>query len=259
VARERHAPDAPYLVLIKNNSDGNRMKSRSAFEFTVRKMLRQNPKLYFWTFTFREVHSLKIAMRLWNEFLTLLTRRLGFRGVRVLELHEEHGCHFHVITNKRFPIRKILGLGERYSFGRIDVRRITDAARAVSYLCKYLSKPRVRCLKRARLWSAFGEIERTRVKDVLLDTEKVRLLRRIMGKPSVQDELNGIQSPIVGTKKWRPERNFRWALQKAQIAYLLSFDPDYLERQQIWQKARFAGLVDLSHPWSAGHLLADEG
>ena len=79
-----------------------RMKSRAAFEFTVRKMLRQNPKLYFWTFTLREVHSLKAAMQLWNQFLTLLKRNLRFRGVRVLELHEEHGCHFHVITNQGF-------------------------------------------------------------------------------------------------------------------------------------------------------------
>src|SRR5947199_10443559 len=79
---------------IKNNSDGNRMKSRSAFEFTVRKMLRQNRKLYFWTFTFREVHSQKDAMRLWNQFLTLLKRKLQFRGLRVLELHEDHACHF---------------------------------------------------------------------------------------------------------------------------------------------------------------------
>ena len=47
-------------------------------------------------------------------------------------------------------------------------------------------------------------------------------------------------------------------MQKAEIAYLLSFDPDYLERQEIWQKARFAGLVDLSHPWSSGNTLADE-
>ena len=234
------------------------MKSRSAFEFTVRKMLRRSPKLYFWTFTFREVHSLKIAMERWNHFLTLLKRKLGFRGVRVLELHEEHGCHFHVITNQRFPIRKILALGVRYGFGRIDVRRITDATQTVSYLCKYLSKPRVRCLKRARLWSAFGKIERTRVRDVLLDTQKVRLLRRIMGKPSVEDELNGIDSPLNGTKKWRPEPNFRRALQKAEIAYLLSFDPDHLDRQEIWQKARFAGLVDLSHPWSSANPSADE-
>jgi hypothetical protein len=234
------------------------MKSRSAFEFTVRKMLRQNPKLYFWTFTFRKVHSLKTAMGRWNQFLTLLKRKLGFRGVRVLELHEEHGCHFHVITNRRFPIRKVLALRERYGFGRIDVRQITDAAQAVSYLCKYLSKPRVRCLKRARLWSAFGKIEQTRVRDVLLDTQKVRLLRRIMGKPSIEDELNGVDSTLMGRKKWRPERNFQRALQKTEIAYLLSFDPDYLERQEIWQKVRFAGLVDLSHPWSSANPSADE-
>ena len=234
------------------------MKSRSAFEFTVRKMLRQNRKLYFWTFTLREVHSLTEAMQLWNAFLTLLKRKLQFRGVRVLELHEKHGCHFHVITNERFRIEEILPLGKRYGFGRTNVKRVTDAPQAVSYLCKYLSKPRARCLVRARLWSAFGKIERTRVRDVVLDTEKIRLLRRIMGKPSVQDELNGIESAVVGTKKSRPERNLRRALQKAEIAYLLSFDPEYLERQEIWQKARFAGLVDLSHPWSSGNPLAEE-
>jgi hypothetical protein len=221
-------------------------------------MLRQRSKLYFWTFTFREVHSLKKAMGRWNQFLTLLKRKLGFRGVRVLELHEEHGCHFHVITNHRFPIRKILVLSERYGFGRLDVRRVTDAAPAVSYLCKYLSKTRVRCLKRARLWSAFGKIERTRVRDVLVDTQKVRLLRRIMGKPSVEDELNAIDSPLIQTKRWRPERNFQRALQKAELAYLLSFDPEHLERQEIWQKVRFAGLVDLSHPWSSANPSADE-
>jgi hypothetical protein len=76
-----------------------------------------------------------------------------------------------------------------------------------------------------------------------------------MGKPSVQDEVNGIQS----AKTWRGELNFQRALQKAEIAYLLSFDPEYLERQQIWQKVRFAGLVDLSHSWSSGNPLADEG
>jgi hypothetical protein len=90
-----------------------------------------------------------------------------------------------------------------------------------------------------------------------LDTPKIRLLRRIMGKPSVEDELNG-KSVVVETKRWRPERNFRRALQKAEVAYLLIFDPEYLERQQIWQKARFAGLVDLSHPWSSGNPSGEE-
>ena len=234
------------------------MKSRSAFEFTVRKMLRQNPKLYFWTFTLREVHSLKTAMGLWNQFLTLLKRKLHFRGVRVLELHDDHGCHFHVITNQRFPIRKILAFSERYGFGRLHVQPVSDTTAAIKYLCKYLSKPRPSCLKRARLWSAFGKIERTRVKDVLSDTPLIRILRRVMGKPSVEDELHGIESVSFISKHFRPERNFRRALQKAEIAYLLSFDPEYLERQQIFQKARFAGLIDVSHPWSSGNPLIEE-
>jgi hypothetical protein len=75
-----------------------------------------------------------------------------------------------------------------------------------------------------------------------------------MGKASVQDELNGIRP----AKSWPRELDFQRALQKADIAYLLSFDPDYLERQEIWQKARFAGLLDLSHPWSSGYPLGDE-
>src|SRR5215813_534218 len=117
--------------------------------------------------------------------------------------------------------------------------------RSVIFASTY-RKGRERCLKRARLWSAFGKIERTRVRDVLVDTPRVRLLRRIMGKPSVEEELNGIQS----AKTWHGELNFRRALQKTEIAYLLSFDPEYLERQEIWQKVRSARLVDLSHPWS---------
>jgi hypothetical protein len=229
------------------------MKSRSAFEFTVRKMLRQNAKLYFWTFTFREVHSLKTAMGLWNQFLTLLKRKLQFRGVRVLELHEEHGCHFHVITNQRFSIRKILAFSERYGFGRLNVKPVQDPGTAVAYLCKYLSKPRPGCLKRARLWSAFGKIERTRVKDVLTDTAMSRLIRRIMGKPSVSDELDGVTA--ADPTGFRPEKNFQRALAKANAIYLFGFDPEYFERQEVWAKARQSGLINLSHPWSVQHPL----
>jgi len=218
-------------------------------------MLLQNPKLYFWTFTFREVHSQKDAMRLWNQFLTLLKRKLGFRGVRVLELHEDHGCHFHVITNQRFQIRKILGFAQRYGFGRLSVKPVNDPGSAVAYLCKYLSNPRPGCLKRARLWSAFGNIERTRVKDVLTDTPMSRLLRRIMGKPSVSDELGGVAAGK--SAGFVPEKNFQRALTKANAIYLFGFDPDHFERQEMWGKARQSGLIDLSHPWSSGNPIAD--
>jgi hypothetical protein len=254
---ERHAPAASYLVSLKNNSDGIVMKSRFAFEFTVRKMLRQNGKLYFWTFTFREVHSLRTAMGLWNQFLTLLKRKLQFRGVRVLELHDDHGCHFHVITNRRFSIENILAFSARYGFGRLNVKPVSDSGKAIRYLCKYLSKPRPGCLKRTRLWSAFGNIERTRVKDVLTDTPMTRLVRRIMGKRSVDDELAGIELESVNTG-FRPERNFQRAVEKAKTAYLYGFDPEYFERQKMWSKLRQSGLVNLSHPWSSGSPLEQE-
>ena len=227
------------------------MKSRFAFEFTVAKMLRQTGQLYFWTFTFREVHSLKTAMTLWNQFLTMLKRKLQFRGVRVLELHDNHGCHFHVITNQRFSIERILDFSKRYDFGRLNVKKVSDAKTAIRYLCKYLSKGRPRCLKRARLWSAFGKIERTRVRDIVTDTPMSRLLRRIMGRASVEEELSGVDAP--GPRLIRPEKNFHRAMEKAKAAYLFSFDSEFFERQEIWSKLRQSGLVDLSDPWSEGH------
>src|SRR6266403_2883519 len=159
------------------------MKSRTAFEFTIRKMEALG-KLYFWTFTYKNVHSLKTAMGLWNEFVTILKRRMDFRGVRVLELHDDHGVHFHVVTNKRYKIRRILAIGVRYGFGRTHVEKVTDVAGGIAYLCKYLSKRRAPCLKRVRLWAAFGTIERTRACDIVVDSPFVRFLREAMGSLS---------------------------------------------------------------------------
>ena|SRR6202035_2297762 len=222
------------------------MKSRTAFEQTVRKMERAGRKMYFWTFTFRNVHSLKFSMRLWNEFLTILKRKIRFRGVRVLELHDEHGAHFHVVTNRRYKIRTILALGDRYGFGRMHVERVTDVAGGIAYLCKYLSKRRAPCLKSVRLWAAFGEIERTRVSDIVYDSPFVRVLRKVMGSPSPEDLLAG-ESP--GTPRKAKERNFVRALPIAWEDYLSEFDAEHKERQRIWQARRLEGLCELSARW----------
>jgi hypothetical protein len=223
------------------------MKSRTAFERTVRKMEQAGAKLFFWTFTYREVHSLSVAMRLWNEFLTILKRNMGFRGVRVLELHDEHGVHFHVITNKRYKIRAILAIGERYGFGRTHVQWVRDIAGGIAYLCKYLSKPRSACLKGVRLWAAFGKIERTRVSDIIVDSPFVRILREAMGSPS-PDELRG-EIVVPPSPVRRRRRSFIKALPIAWERYLTSFDSEYTRRQIAWQKRRFRGQCDLSTQW----------
>src|SRR5439155_18701075 len=125
-----------------------------------------------------------------------------------------------------------------------------DPAIAVKYLCKYLSKRRPGCLKRARLWSAFGRVGRTRVKDVVIDTPMSRLLRGVMGKPSVEQILAGNEKEIRGVGRFRPETNFARAIEKAKLAYFLELDPAHAERQAIWEKIKNVGLVDTSHPWS---------
>lgn len=210
-------------------------------------MERGGAKLFFWTFTYRDVHSLKFAMRLWNEFLTILKRKIGFRGVRVLELHDEHGAHFHVITNRRYKIRPILALGQRYGFGRTHVEWVRDVAGGIGYLCKYLAKPRAMCLKGVRLWAAFGNIERTRVSDIIVDSPFVRILREVMGSPS-PDELRGQADP-QSTLVRRYRRSFVKAVPIAWERYLSSFDSDYRRRQMVWQKRRFDGQCALSSQW----------
>jgi len=225
------------------------MKSRTAFQRTVEKMEQEAGKLYFWTFTYRDVHSLKVAMRLWNEFLTILKRKLGFRGVRVLELHDEHGVHFHVLTNKRYKIRPILAIGERYGFGRTDVRWVKDVAGGIAYLCKYLSKRRSACLKGVRLCAAFGNIDRTRVVDIVVDSPFARVLRMVMGSPS-PDEL--LDSATTATRsRNRYKRTFLKALPIAWEKYLSEFDPEYRQRQARWESLRFNGVCPLSAQWFA--------
>lgn len=221
------------------------MKSKTAFEYTVRKMEAQG-KLYFWTFTYRDVHSLKTAMGLWNEFLTILKRKLAFRGVRVLELHDDHGVHFHVVTNKRFKIRAVLAIGARYGFGRTHVERVTDVAGGIAYLCKYLSKRRAPCVKRVRLWAAFGAIPRTRVADIVVDSPFVRVLRTVMGSPS-PDELLDPTATAGAVDRYK--RTFFKALPLAWERYLCEFDPSYRQRQTHWSALRFAGVCPLSAIW----------
>jgi hypothetical protein len=184
-------------------------------------------------------------MRLWNEFLTLLKRHHGFRGVRVLELHDEHGVHFHVLTDKRFPIRKMLDLGGRYGFGRTNVKTVKDVAGGVAYLCKYLSKRRPPCLKRVRLWAAFGEVERTRVSDIVSDSPFVRVLRETMGIASPDEILAaGREAP-----KKKPVCSFMKALSFALKRYYTSFDPDYSSRRAHWRKLQREGACGKAAPW----------
>jgi hypothetical protein len=62
-----------------------------------------------------------------------------------------------------------------------------------------------------------------------------------MGKPTIEVELSGIDAEPMRSVGFRPEPNFRRAIEKANAVYLFGFDPDYFQRQERWAKARLAG------------------
>jgi hypothetical protein len=130
-----------------------------------------------WTFTFKDVLNVKDTRKKWNYLLTLLLRAWPLlQGVRVFELHEEHGLHVHLVTNSFIDVNRARVLAEKAGWGRIHVKRIPGGR--VSYLAKYLSKDRPECLKRWRLWAGFGaNWEWTKVKDVISDSLFSRIYR----------------------------------------------------------------------------------
>lgn len=143
-------------------------KSKAAFLFASKTLGKQ--QLFFWTFTFKDVLAVKDTRKRWNHLLTLLLRRWpNLQGLRVFELHREHGLHVHLLTNQFIDVNEARELAERAGWGRVHVKRV--ATEHAGYLGKYLSKERPECLRRWRLWAGFGaEWEWTKVKDVIRDT-----------------------------------------------------------------------------------------
>jgi hypothetical protein len=106
-----------------------------------------------WTFTFAAVLDVKATRKKWNHLLTLLKRRWPkLAGLRVFELHKNHGLHVHLVTNRWIDVNVARELAFLAGWGRIHVMRIPPER--ASYLAKYLSKDRPECLKgwRSRTW-----------------------------------------------------------------------------------------------------------
>ena len=139
-------------------------KSKAAFQFSTRSLGME--KLFMWTFTFAELIEVKLTRKRWNHLRTLLLQTWpNLKGIRVFELHKEHGLHVHLVTNRFIDVNKARKLAQQAGWGRIHVMRMPQEH--AGYLGKYLSKERPKCLKRWRLWAGFGDWDWTKVKDVV--------------------------------------------------------------------------------------------
>ena len=78
---------------------------------------------------------MKDTRKRWNHLLTLLLRRWpNLQGLRVFELHKEHGLHVHLLTNQFIDVNEARELAERAGWGRIHVKRV--ASEQAGYLAK---------------------------------------------------------------------------------------------------------------------------
>src|SRR5438132_3427663 len=150
-------------------------KSKAAFLFASETLGKQ--RLFLWTFTFRELLAVKETRKRWNHLLTLLLREWpNLQGLRIFELHQEHGLHVHLVTNQFIDVNRARELATQAGWGRIHVTPMPSEHSG--YLAKYLSKERPECLYRWRLWAGFGKAWRwTQVKDIVRET----LFSRVYG------------------------------------------------------------------------------
>lgn len=153
-----------------------RSKSITAFQMTAERLWRPGFRVYFWTFTFREVESDWDCLAAWAKLQTWLRKTFPtMGGVRVSELHKSHGVHFHMLCDQRLDVNHVRSEAWRFGFGRINVK-VADQnpGGASGYLCKYLSKcregPLCKSGRKSRRWAAFGKVIRTRVSDLVNDS-----------------------------------------------------------------------------------------
>ena len=173
-------------------------KSEAAFLLSVDRLAEQG-RLYFWTFTFADTLDLVETRKRWNHLLTMIRKKWpGVCGLRAFELHEEHGLHVHVVTDKRIDVNECRKLAKQAGWGRIHVERIPRAR--ASYLAKYLSKERPPALKKWRLWAGFGkDWEWSKVSNI----QTVSLL-------------SAVYRGLAETFKWEGNKGFKERLQMAE-------------------------------------------
>ena len=193
-------------------------KSLGALGHNVRYLSQGGRAMYFWTFTFPAVYKPKDATVLWQNFCRELKRSLGFKGVRVFELHPNgHGLHIHVFTPDYQNVNEVRSIAHRFGFGRLHVEKwnVHDSEKAAQYMCKYvcqdIKKWKDGNCKGIRWWSTFGLGDKVRVKDVTIDSARrkiwdmlpVFLVRHFSGLPShVADDSKAFLMAKMKVSNW---------------------------------------------------------
>lgn len=147
-----------------------RVKSRTALEHSI-DSLRVGGYLRLWTFTLPVVLSIPDACERWRLLLHELVSQVGFDGIRVYELHENHGLHVHVVVNKFYSVDRLRFIAGVCGWGRTNVKRTNKNP---YYVAKYVStNQREGAFSHRRLWASFGTSSRltcSKCRDIQVDS-----------------------------------------------------------------------------------------
>jgi len=151
-------------------------QSEAAFILSAKALFERNRKVYFWTLTFPKVYAVWCVPSAWNHLSKLLCKWYGkIEGLRVMEYHEQHGCHFHILINKRLPVDVLRRVAKSYGFGRVHVCRCDYGA--AEYMAKYLSKDD-RPMHARHKWAAIGRGWSVKKKDIYCQSSVASAMRR---------------------------------------------------------------------------------
>lgn len=161
-------------------------KSKAAFLLSAQKLFDIGDKVYFWTFTFKNVYPDWWYPYHWRIFARDVGNLYGgyVCGLRVLEPHDQHGLHYHLLVNRRLSIHLIRRIAERVGMFWIHVSRKSVDIGTAHYLAKYLSKKGPR-LHGVHKWGTFGCFRGVRVNDIVIESDYMNARRRIVGTRKV--------------------------------------------------------------------------
>jgi hypothetical protein len=160
-------------------------RSNAAFTFSCETLFRQYEKVYFWTFTCVEVHSDWRYGPIFHAFFRELQHIYGeiIQGIRVYELHKNHGIHWHCLLSYRISVRDVLRIGKKYGIGRVSVT-VADRG-AIGYMAKYLGKDKER-LKGLSKWRPLGGFQGTKCKDIVIESPYHLEIKRLQKRHNLR-------------------------------------------------------------------------
>lgn len=143
-------------------------RTQAAWYLSCEKLFQEWAPIYFWTFTFAKVLPDWWYPYRWHGFIRDLQKLYGghLMGLRVIELHSEHGLHYHALLNKRIWVGFVRRIGKRYGIGRVQVHKQAATPGAAFYLGQYLDKRKFPSQSRLARWHSVGGFPSVKVKNI---------------------------------------------------------------------------------------------